>query len=204
DWVEINGVRGEVLEIGLLRTILLETGNWTEAGHPTGRQVAFLNSYAVEGYYFNFSTSGQWLWDQLTITIPSGTNPYPAIEKIRAAVREETGPDIRNAGEEWRQVARRCGVRSFSAEPEISVRPTDAGVQLIARYITRANSRYEVRNRLSHAIVKLLRPAPSLEAAQAGMPAVSVEFSPEDGSGEQNSGAVDLAEPGVSDPKASS
>ncbi|MDE3179185.1 MAG: mechanosensitive ion channel, partial [Acidobacteriota bacterium] len=47
DWVEINGVRGEVLEIGLLRTILLETGNWTEAGHPTGRQVAFLNSYAV-------------------------------------------------------------------------------------------------------------------------------------------------------------
>ena len=58
DWVEINGVAGEVVEIGLLRTVLLETGNWADAGQPTGRQVAFLNSYAVEGYYFNFSTCG--------------------------------------------------------------------------------------------------------------------------------------------------
>ena len=61
DWVEINGVSGEVAEIGLLRTVLLEAGNWTDSGHPTGRQVAFVNSYAVEGHYFNFSTSGQWL-----------------------------------------------------------------------------------------------------------------------------------------------
>ncbi len=55
DWVEINGVVGEVIEIGLLRTVLLETGNWTDTGHPTGRKVAFVNSFAIEGHYFNFS-----------------------------------------------------------------------------------------------------------------------------------------------------
>ena len=64
DWVEINGVGGEVVEIGLLRTVLLEMGNWTDSGHPTGRQVTFVNSYAIEGHYFNFTT-GQWLWDAL-------------------------------------------------------------------------------------------------------------------------------------------
>jgi small-conductance mechanosensitive channel len=67
DWVEINGVGGEVVEVGLLRTTLLETGNWAESGRPTGRRVAFMNSYAIEDHYFNFSTTGQWLWEELHV-----------------------------------------------------------------------------------------------------------------------------------------
>ena len=51
DWVEINGISGEVVEVGLLRTTLLETGNWGESGRPTGRRVAFMNSYAIEDHY---------------------------------------------------------------------------------------------------------------------------------------------------------
>ena len=41
DWVEIDGVGGEVLEVGPLHPILLETGGWSDAGHPTGRKVTF-------------------------------------------------------------------------------------------------------------------------------------------------------------------
>ncbi len=52
DWVEINGVGGEVVEISLFRTSLLETGNWTATGHPTGRRVTFINNFAVTGQYF--------------------------------------------------------------------------------------------------------------------------------------------------------
>ena len=52
DWVEINGVGGEVVEIGLFRTALLETGNWTDKGHPTGRRVTFINNFAITGQYF--------------------------------------------------------------------------------------------------------------------------------------------------------
>src|SRR5262249_4897616 len=39
DWVEINGVTGEVVQLGMFQTVLLETGNWTDSGHPTGRRV---------------------------------------------------------------------------------------------------------------------------------------------------------------------
>lgn len=194
DWVEINGVRGEVLEIGLLRTILLETGNWTDPGHPTGRQVAFLNNYAVEGYYFNFSTSGQWLWDQFAVLIPAGRDPYASVEAILALVKKEAA-DTRAAGAEWQRVARRCGVKSFSAEPEINVKPTDAGVQLVVRYVTRANERYEVRNRLNHAIVNLFQPSKPVRGAS--LPAV--EFGPAaapgDGSGPATDETPDRAEP---------
>ena len=70
DWVEINGVGGEVAEIGLFNTLLLETGNLADKGLPTGRQISFLNSFAIRGQYFNFSTSGQWMWDEIAVTMP--------------------------------------------------------------------------------------------------------------------------------------
>jgi hypothetical protein len=70
DWVEINGVGGEVTEIGLFRTTLLETGNWTDKGHPTGRRITILNSFAIRGQYFNFSTAGQWMWDEISVSLP--------------------------------------------------------------------------------------------------------------------------------------
>ncbi|MGH9403690.1 MAG: mechanosensitive ion channel domain-containing protein [Terriglobia bacterium] len=173
DWVEINGVRGEVVEIGLLRTLLLETGNWTEAGHPTGRQVAFMNSYAVEGYFFNFSTSGQWMWDELPLLIPQGEDPYPLMEKIRVIVAKETETSAQRAEEEWHRAAHQPGVKPFSAEPEINMKPGDSGIKLIIRYITKASERYEVRARLSHAIVKMLHhgeellPPPQLSGSAA-------------------------------------
>ena len=84
DWVEIDGVVGEVVEIGLLRTVLLETGNWTDSGHPTGRKVAFVNSYAIEGHFFNFSTTGQWLWDELQILVPASENPFRTVRAWRS------------------------------------------------------------------------------------------------------------------------
>ena len=73
DWVEINSVGGEVAEITLFRTMLMETGNWTDKGHPTGRRVTFINNFAITGQYFNFSTVGQWMWDEITLNIASGT-----------------------------------------------------------------------------------------------------------------------------------
>ncbi|HEV2352401.1 MAG TPA: mechanosensitive ion channel domain-containing protein [Terriglobia bacterium] len=156
DWVEINGVRGEVVEIGMLRTVLLETGNWTDHGQPTGRQVAFLNSFAVEGYFFNFSTSGQWLWDEIQVLIPQGRDPYPLAEKIRDIVVKETEGNPQSAEEEWQRVKHRYGVRSYSAETTVSVKPIDQGVAVTVRYVTRASQRSEVRTRLNLAVVKLL------------------------------------------------
>ncbi len=100
DWVEINGVTGEVVELGMFHTVLLETGNWTDSGHPTGRRVTFTNSFAVEGHYFNFSTSGQWLWDELQIVLPAGPIPIrssmPSRKKLWKRLRKARGRPSRN------------------------------------------------------------------------------------------------------------
>ncbi|HUJ95272.1 MAG TPA: mechanosensitive ion channel domain-containing protein [Terriglobales bacterium] len=156
DWVEINGVTGEVIEITLLRTVLLETGNWADTGHPTGRKVAFVNSFAIEGHYFNFSTSGQWLWDEIEILVPSDQNPYPIIDAMQKMVAEETATNAHAAEKEWQAATEKHGAQPLSAAPAVNLRPTTAGVEVHVRYITRARERFAMRTRLYQALVDLL------------------------------------------------
>jgi small-conductance mechanosensitive channel len=158
DWVEINGVGGEVVEIGLFRTAMLETGNWTDKGHPTGRRVTFLNSFAIKGQYFNFSTTGQWMWDEIAVSIPADDDTYDIIELIRKAVLQETEKGARLAEQEWKRVTRQNGpgLSQFTATPAVDLRPSASGIEIIVRYVTRASDRFELRNRLYQCVINLL------------------------------------------------
>jgi small-conductance mechanosensitive channel len=167
DWVEINGVVGEVAEINLMRTILLETGNWTDTGHPTGRKVAFMNGYAIEGHFFNFSTSGQWLWDEIELLVPSSEDPYPVIEAIQKLVNSETEANAKTAEQEWARATSHYRVEPVSLTPAINLRPTTSGVELHIRYITRASERFSTRTKLYTALVELLRKKRIPEAAES-------------------------------------
>ena len=166
DWVEINGVTGVVVEITPFHTVLLETGNWTDAGHPTGRQVTFNNSFAIEGHYFNFSTSGQWLWDEVEFDLPTAS-ASAMIESIRKQVTAETAENAHQAELEWGRVSGGRGVSGFSAEPSIDVRPGPGGTHVLVRYITRAQDRYKFRTRLNQAVVDLLGGQTKPEVPQA-------------------------------------
>ncbi|HEV2467627.1 MAG TPA: mechanosensitive ion channel domain-containing protein [Candidatus Sulfotelmatobacter sp.] len=156
DWVEINGVGGEVVEIGLLKTVLLETGNWTDSSHPTGRRVSFVNSFAIEGHFFNFTTSGQWMWDELEVLIPPNQDPYAIVDGIQKLVEKETQINAGKAEAEWQQTTTRYRAKTLSAMPGINVIPTAAGIEVHVRYITRAYERHETRKRLYEEIVALM------------------------------------------------
>jgi small-conductance mechanosensitive channel len=162
DWVEINGVGGEVVEVGLLRTTLLETGNWSESGRPTGRRVAFMNSYAIEDHYFNFSTAGQWLWEEIHIALPSGKDPYALRDAIRGAVEEITRQDIDLATREWRRLSQLHGsLSTLSAQPTVELRAA-GGLEVVIRYITRAQDRFEMRSRLNQQLLAILHAPPQI------------------------------------------
>jgi small-conductance mechanosensitive channel len=161
DWVEINGVSGEVTELGMFHTVLLETGNWSDSGHPTGRRVTFTNSFAIEGHYFNFSTSGQWLWDQLQVVVPIGRDPYPIVEAITAQVVQATADSSQQAEQEWQRAVPAQRGKSFSGKPGVNVKPVVGGVEISVRYITRANERYLMRAKLYQQAVDLLGAKPA-------------------------------------------
>jgi len=133
-----------------------EMRNWTNTGHPTGRRVSFMNGYAIDGRYFNFSTAGQWLWDELQVTVPAAGDPYGMAQRIREVVEKETEADAQLAEQDWERITRQYGTQSFSAKPPVDPRPAANGLEIQVRYITRGPQRYEVKSRLFRQIVEVL------------------------------------------------
>lgn len=175
DWVEINGVGGEVVEVGLLRTTLLETGNWADSGRPTGRRVAFMNSYAIEGHYFNFSTAGQWLWEELHFPLPAGEDVYAVTDAIREAVDEITRDDRELAAREWRRLRQATGsLGTLTADPVVELRPSGS-LEVVIRYITRAQDRHAMRSRLYQRLLAILHAPPRFTDASLATLEAQVE-----------------------------
>jgi small-conductance mechanosensitive channel len=166
DWVEINGVGGEVIEISLFRTTMLETGNWTDKGHPTGRRVTFINNFAISGQYFNFTTAGQWMWDEMSLNVPASDDTYATVEAIHKAVLQETERDSQAADEEWHRGTRQNGLSQFSATPAVNLRPSGSGMEIVVRYVARASERFEVRNRIYQHVIEILHMPNALPAPQ--------------------------------------
>src|SRR2546430_9016193 len=135
---------------------LTVTGVQTCALPISGRRVTFTKSVAIERHYFNFSTSGQWLWDELQVVLPAGQDPYPIVDAIQKKVVDATAESAKQAEQEWKNAARSRDMRALSAAPAINVKPVIGGVEIAVRYITRANERYQLRAKLNQAAVDLL------------------------------------------------
>ncbi|HLI04207.1 MAG TPA: mechanosensitive ion channel domain-containing protein [Terracidiphilus sp.] len=157
DWVEINNVSGEVADFRLMTTTLLEA----DQGLPTGRRITFMNSYAIRGQYFNFSTAGQWTWEEIVAAVPPAANLHELTQRLEQVVTEETGENLHRAREEWSRSSRTVGLRGFEPASVVNLRPSGSGIELHVRYITPAAARFELRNRLYQRIVELLHASPA-------------------------------------------
>ncbi len=157
DWVEINGVSGEVAAVGLISTTLLETSGMVDKDVPTGRRISFLNGFAIRGQYFNFSTEGQWMRDEITVSVPPDQDIQSLAKRVEAMVNEVTAENARMAGEEWKQVLQANRLSPLSAATAVILRPSGTGIDIQIRYVTRAPERSEMRALLYGRVIDLLQ-----------------------------------------------
>ena len=166
DRVEINGVGGEVVEIGLFHTTLLETGNLADLGLPTGRRITFNNSFTIRGQYFNFSTTGQWMWDEITVSLPASADARPIVERIQEVVQKETADGAAIAVQEWKGSSHSGHLSRLSAAPVVSLLTTAGGFDIQIRYVTRASVRFETRIALYQRVFDAIQDRNVAKAAQ--------------------------------------
>src|SRR5450631_1339638 len=107
-----------------------------------------MNGYAIRGQYFNFSTTGQWMWDEITVTVPATSDLHEIVESIHQAVLAETEKYAQVAEDEWKRGSHGASLSKFSAAPVENLRPSGSGIDIRVRYVTRASEKFDLRNRL--------------------------------------------------------
>jgi small-conductance mechanosensitive channel len=135
DRVQLGGIRGDVIDIGLLRTTLMECGQWVEADQYTGRIVRVANSFVFKEPVFNYSADFPFVWDELKVPVKYGTDHRLARKLLLGLAQEIVGEYSNEAATAWRDVARRYLIEEASVQPAVTLTVNDNWIELTLRYI---------------------------------------------------------------------
>lgn len=132
DRIETGGIRGDVVDISILRTTLMEIGNWLQGDHNTGRLVTVSNAFIFKEPLFNYSAHLRFIWDELSIPITYDSSWQKAITIMLEAVQENDHYKtlLPLAEEQRRQARRKLAVNITSLEPRVFVKLTDNWIEL--------------------------------------------------------------------------
>jgi small-conductance mechanosensitive channel len=135
DRVQLGGIRGDVIDIGVLRTTLMEVGEWVKGDLYNGRIVRVANSFVFKEPVFNYSGDFPFLWDEITFPVKYGSDWKFAREVLQRVAEEVMGDFARRSGESWKTVVKKYLIEDARVEPMITLRADENWVEFTVRYI---------------------------------------------------------------------
>lgn len=148
DRVQLGGVKGDVMDIGVLRTTIMETGQWVDGDLYTGRIVLIANSYIFKEPVFNYSGDFPFLWDEIKIPIKFGSNYEKAKQLILNVGIEVAGDLTSESLEKWHSLQKKYLLEEAQTAPMVSLIANDNWVEFTLRYVVRYNKRRATKTEL--------------------------------------------------------
>ena len=148
DRVQLGGIKGDVIDISLLRTTLMEMGEWVQGDLYSGRIVRIANSFVFKEPVFNYSGDFPFLWDEIVIPIKYGSNHQLARQIFEDIVEEEVGEIARQAHDSWQQMVKKYMVEAASVEPHITLALNDNWMEYTIRYVVIFKMRRGTKDKL--------------------------------------------------------
>ncbi|MDI6854310.1 MAG: mechanosensitive ion channel family protein [Deltaproteobacteria bacterium] len=156
DRVQLGGIQGDVIDIGVLRTTIMEMGDWIGADQYTGRIVRVANSFVFKEPVFNYSVDFPFIWDEIKVPV-THTSDYVLARGILEKVMTEVVQDYATeAKKSWREVAKKYRVEEAMIDPTIWLAFNDNWIELSLRYVVDIRQRRSTRHRLSTRILEEL------------------------------------------------
>ncbi|CAN5220675.1 mechanosensitive ion channel [soil metagenome] len=154
DRVQLGGIKGDVMDIGMLRTTIMEIGQWIDGDLYNGRIVLIANSFVFKEPVFNYSGEFPFLWDEIKIPITYGSN-YDKTKIILLEVGRKVAGDLsKTSREKWKHLQHKFILEDSQTDPLVTLVANDNWVEFTLRYIVGYRKRRTTQSELFTAILK--------------------------------------------------
>jgi small-conductance mechanosensitive channel len=151
--VQLGGIMGDVIDVGILRTTLMECGDWVNGDLYNGRIVRIANSFVFKEPVFNYSADFPFLWDEITMPIKYGSDRQLA-EAILAGAADQVVKDFTaSARRIWPRMVEKYSIEEAQVEPMITLVANDNWLEYTLRYVTDFRQRRKTKDQLFRIIL---------------------------------------------------
>ena len=148
DRVQLGGIKGDVIDISMLRTTLMEIGEWVQADLYTGRLVKIANSFVFKEPVFNYSGDFPFLWDEISLPIKYGSDWKFARTMLHGLVDEVLTDYAAQVKQSWVAMVRQYRLEDTNVEPMVTLRATDNWIEFTVRYVVDYRKRRWMKDHL--------------------------------------------------------
>jgi small-conductance mechanosensitive channel len=135
DRIEINGIKGDVIDVDSIYTTMMEIGQWVESDNYSGRIVKLSNAFVFKGAIYNYSQDFPFIWDQFNLPIRYGSDIDLAKSIVIKIATEILSDFTANSKAQWTEVVNKYYIEDAQVEPTLAITLTDNWIKFNLRYI---------------------------------------------------------------------
>jgi small-conductance mechanosensitive channel len=165
DRIQVGETFGDVIDIRMFQTYLLECGNWIDGDQSTGRIVLIPNSSVFSIGVANYTHGFEFIWDEAQVRLTFESDWRRAKEILTEIAEEQTIPLCQDAQQQIRRAASQHLIFFQKLTPIVYTSVRERGVQLTVRYLTPVRQRRGTAQRIWEATLDAFAKEPRIAFA---------------------------------------
>jgi small-conductance mechanosensitive channel len=152
DRIEINGIKGDVIDIDSIYTTLMEIGEWVSSDNYSGRIIKISNAFVFKGPIYNYSQDFPFIWDEFNLPIRYGSDIEMAKNIIIKIASDHLSNYVSDSISKWKNVVNKYYIEDAVVEPTLAITMTDNWIEFNLRYIVDYKKRRSTKHILNELI----------------------------------------------------
>lgn len=145
-----------MIDIGVLRTTLMECGGWIDGDQYNGRVVRVGNSFIFKEPVYNYSSDFPFLWDEIKVPVRFGSNYELARQMFQEVLESVTGEHARHLRGDWRKMTDKYLLEDAQLEPMVTLKITNDWAEYSLRYVVDYKKRRSTKDRISSRVFEVV------------------------------------------------